>query len=36
LKAKGVEFTGPPRKEHWGTFAMFNDPDGNMFCCSSK
>lgn len=36
LKAKGVEFTGPPKKEHWGTFVMFKDPDGNTFCCSSN
>src|SRR5262245_45829594 len=28
LKARGVEFMSPPKKEHWGTFAMFKDIDG--------
>jgi catechol 2,3-dioxygenase-like lactoylglutathione lyase family enzyme len=36
LKARGVEFTGPPKKEHWGTFAMFKDIDGNQFLLSSR
>ena len=36
LKARGVEFTGPPKKEPWGTFAMFKDVDGNQFVLSSK
>lgn len=36
LKARGVEFMGPPRKEPWGTFAMFTDVDGNQFVLSSK
>ena len=31
LTARGVEFTGPPKKEPWGTFAIFKDPDGNQF-----
>jgi uncharacterized glyoxalase superfamily protein PhnB len=31
LKARGVEFRGPPKKEHWGTFVMFNDSEGNQF-----
>ena len=31
LSARGVEFTGPPKKEPWGTFAIFKDPDGNQF-----
>ena len=35
LKAKGVEFTKPPKKEPWGTFAMFKDPDGNQFVLST-
>jgi catechol 2,3-dioxygenase-like lactoylglutathione lyase family enzyme len=35
LTARGVEFTGPPRKEPWGTFAMFKDQDGNQFVLSS-
>ena len=36
LKAKGVEFMEPPKKEHWGTFATFKDPDGNQFLLSTK
>ena len=35
LKQKGVEFTCPPTKESWGTFALFKDSDGNTFCLSS-
>ena len=31
LSARGVEFVSPPKKEPWGTFAMFKDPDGNQF-----
>jgi predicted enzyme related to lactoylglutathione lyase len=36
LVAKGVEFVTPPQKQHWGTFAMFKDPDGNQFMLSSR
>jgi len=28
---KGVEFTVKPTKEEWGSYAMFKDPDGNIF-----
>jgi len=35
LKAKGVEFNGPPKKEPWGTFAIFKDADGNQFVLST-
>ena len=31
LSAKGVEFTVKPTKEEWGSYAMFKDPDGNVF-----
>lgn len=31
LTAKGVEFTQPPKKEPWGTSAIFKDPEGNTF-----
>ena len=31
LSAKGVEFTQPPKKEPWGSSAIFKDPDGNTF-----
>ena len=36
LKARGVEFESPPRKEPWGTFAIIKDPDGNTFVLSSR
>jgi catechol 2,3-dioxygenase-like lactoylglutathione lyase family enzyme len=36
LKAKGVEFTGPPQVADWGSSAVFKDPDGNQFVMSSK
>ena len=36
LTAKGVEFTAPPQKQPWGTFAIFKDPDGNSFVLSSR
>jgi catechol 2,3-dioxygenase-like lactoylglutathione lyase family enzyme len=31
LKAKGVEFTKPPKKEFYGTEAIFKDDSGNWF-----
>lgn len=36
LAAKGVEFVQPPEKSDWGTAAIFKDPDGNVFCLSTK
>jgi predicted enzyme related to lactoylglutathione lyase len=36
LSAKGVEFTGPPEKQPWGSFVRFHDPDGNIFLLSSR
>jgi catechol 2,3-dioxygenase-like lactoylglutathione lyase family enzyme len=33
---RGVEFEQPPRKESWGTSAIFRDPDGNRFVLSSR
>ena len=35
LTARGVEFTQPPKKEPWGTSAIFKDADGNQFVLSS-
>ena len=35
-KQKGVAFAQDPKKEHWGTSAVFNDPDGNMYVLSSR
>jgi len=31
LVARGVEFVQPPKRESWGTSAIFKDPDGNSF-----
>ncbi len=36
LMQRGVEFTQPPKKESWGTSAIFKDVDGNSFVLSSK
>ena len=36
LAQRGVEFTQPPKKESWGTSAIFRDIDGNSFVLSSK
>jgi predicted enzyme related to lactoylglutathione lyase len=36
LAARGVEFAGPPKKEPWGSFVTFKDPDGNQFVLSSR
>ena len=34
LSARGVEFMGEPQKQHWGTYAMFKDSEGNRFVLS--
>jgi predicted enzyme related to lactoylglutathione lyase len=31
LKKRGVEFENPPKKEHWGNYAIFKDSEGNRF-----
>ena len=36
MKAKGVVFAQDPKKEQWGTSAIFKDPDGNQFVLSSR
>jgi catechol 2,3-dioxygenase-like lactoylglutathione lyase family enzyme len=36
LKSRGVEFDGEPKKEPWGAFATFRDPDGNQFILSGR
>ena len=36
LKQRGVEFTSEPKREPWGTFAVFKDPDENQFVLSSR
>ena len=33
-RERGVEFTAPPTKQEWGSFALFKDLDGNQFCLS--
>jgi predicted enzyme related to lactoylglutathione lyase len=34
LKARGVEFHGPPEKQPWGLAAVFKDDSGNFFSLS--
>lgn len=36
LTLRGVEFEQPPKKESWGTSAIFKDPDGNTFVLGSN
>jgi catechol 2,3-dioxygenase-like lactoylglutathione lyase family enzyme len=36
MSARGVAFEQPPKKEHWGTSAIFKDLDGNVFVLSSR
>ncbi len=36
LMGKGVEFASKPKKEAWGTSAIFLDPDGNRFVLSNR
>jgi catechol 2,3-dioxygenase-like lactoylglutathione lyase family enzyme len=36
MKKKGVIFAQEPKKEHWGTSAVFRDPDGNTYVLSSR
>jgi len=35
LRRRGVEFVQPPRKESWGTGAVFKDSEGNSFALST-
>ena len=35
LRQRGVEFSGEPQKQPWGTFAILKDPDGNQLVLSS-
>jgi predicted enzyme related to lactoylglutathione lyase len=36
MTKRGVKFLQPPKKETWGTSAIFEDQDGNKFVLSSK
>jgi catechol 2,3-dioxygenase-like lactoylglutathione lyase family enzyme len=36
LKAKGVEFREPPKKEEWGTSLMLKDSEGNQLHVGSR
>jgi predicted enzyme related to lactoylglutathione lyase len=36
LRERGVEFIQEPKKESWGTSAIFKDPDGNSFVLGSS
>ena len=35
LKARGVEFEGPPQEQPWGIYAIFKDSEGNRFVVGS-
>jgi len=36
LRARGVEFLAPPKKEPWGTSVTFRDSEGNQIHLGSK
>ncbi len=36
LKARGVEFLAPPKKEPWGTSVIFKDSEGNQLHLGSR
>ena len=36
LSNRGVNFTKAPASEPWGTYALFQDTEGNSFCLSSS
>ena len=36
LTERGVNFVSPPKQEPWGSFAVFEDSDGNKFLLSSR
>jgi predicted enzyme related to lactoylglutathione lyase len=36
LRARGVEFLAPPKKEPWGTSVIFRDSEGNTLHLGSK
>lgn len=36
LKGRDVEFTQEPKEEFWGTYAMFQDQDGNSFVLTQR
>jgi predicted enzyme related to lactoylglutathione lyase len=36
LRARGVEFVAPPKKEPWGTSVIFKDSEGNQLHLGSR
>jgi predicted enzyme related to lactoylglutathione lyase len=36
LRARGVEFLAPPKKEPWGTSVIFKDSEGNQIHLGSR
>jgi catechol 2,3-dioxygenase-like lactoylglutathione lyase family enzyme len=36
LQGRGVEFTGAPEKQPWGSFVIFKDSEGNRILLGSR
>ncbi|HLG80423.1 MAG TPA: VOC family protein [Bradyrhizobium sp.] len=36
LSARGVEFSGPPQKQPWGSFLKMRDSEGNQIVLSAR
>ena len=36
LLGRGVEFSGPPQKQPWGTFVVLKDSEGNQIVLASR
>jgi len=36
LAAKGVDFIKPPTAQAWGSYALFKDSEGNIFCLATE
>ena len=36
LQSKGVEFSGPPQKQPWGTFVIMKDSEGNQIVLGTR
>ncbi len=36
LLSRGIEFTGPPQRQSWGTSAILKDSEGNQIVLASR